>query len=311
MNRRQFVKTLSLGTLATRLPANAFAGSAPQIAITMDDPNLEQTPRLSPVERNAKILAAFRTHKDLRAALFVCGKRVDSVAGKQLLQNWNDAGHQLGNHTYSHNYYHSSKIDFANFVDDTLRCETIIKDFSRFTKLFRYPFLKEGDTVEKRDQMRAFLKERGYRMGYVTIDASDWYVDQRLNERLKKDANAAITAYRDFYLQHIWERATFYNDLALQVLQRPVKHTLLIHHSLLNALFLPDLLKMFENKGWKLLNADEAFKDAVFSAAPNILPAGESIIWALAKETKRFDKRLRYPGEDGEYEKAAMDKLGL
>jgi len=70
-------------------------------------------------------------------------------------------------------------------------------------------------------------------------------------------------------------------------------------------------LDMFESKGWKLIDAEEAFKDPVFAATPNIVPAGESIIWALAKETGKFDKLLRYPGEDSEYENAKMDKLGL
>ena len=311
MNRRQFVRALGLGTLAARLPSIASADPVPQIAITMDDPNLEPTPRFSPEERNARILAALRNHRDLRAALFVCGKRVDHDAGKRLLQGWNDAGHSLGNHTYSHSFYHSAKIGFTDYRDDTLKCEALIKDFPQFKRLFRFPFLKEGDTVEKRDRMRSFLNERGYRMGYVTVDASDWYVDQRLNERLKRDPSAPVVPYRDFYLRHIWERATFYNGLARQVLRRQVRHTLLIHHSLLNALFLPDLLRMFESRGWRWIHADESFQDPLFAARPNILPAGESIVWALAKETGRFDKMLRYPGEDGEYEKAAMDTLGL
>lgn len=202
-------------------------------------------------------------------------------------------------------------MSFAKFAEDTQNGETLIKDFPQFKKLFRYPYLKEGNTLEKGDLMRAFLQETDYRMGYVTIDASDWYIDQRLIERLQKEPNASITPYRDFYLKHIEERAIFYDKLAHQVLKRPVRHTLLVHHSLLNALFLTDLLQMFKTKGWQLINANEAFKDAVFSATAKILPAGESIIWALAKETKKFDKLLRYPGEDSEYEKAAMDKLGL
>ena len=41
------------------------------------------------------------------------------------------------------------------------------------------------------------------------------------------------------------------------------------------------------------------------------MPAGESLIWALAKETGRFESSLRYPGEDGGYEKPKMDALGL
>jgi len=66
-----------------------------------------------------------------------------------------------------------------------------------------------------------------------------------------------------------------------------------------------------KGKGWQVLDPQEAFNDPIFAAQPKIVPAGESIIWALAKATGRFDKLLRYPGEDGDYETAKMDKLGL
>jgi hypothetical protein len=55
----------------------------------------------------------------------------------------------------------------------------------------------------------------------------------------------------------------------------------------------------------------DAFRDPVFKQEPKIVPAGKSLVWALAKESGRFEDRLRYPGEDGEYEKARMDALGL
>jgi hypothetical protein len=38
---------------------------------------------------------------------------------------------------------------------------------------------------------------------------------------------------------------------------------------------------------------------------------GESLIWALAKQTGRFDHELRYPGEDDVYENPKMDALRL
>lgn len=40
-------------------------------------------------------------------------------------------------------------------------------------------------------------------------------------------------------------------------------------------------------------------------------PAGESLIWALVKQSGKFDDVLRYPAEEGEYEKEKMDILGL
>ena len=33
-----------------------------------------------------------------------------------------------------------------------------------------------------------------------------------------------------------------------------------------------------------------------------MLPAGQSLVWSLAKADGSFEKLLRYPGEDGDYE---------
>ncbi len=282
-----------------------------QIAITMDDFQWNKSVKLSPEERNRAILEALRSRGNLKAALFVACKNVGSDKGITLLGEWDRAGHLIGNHSFSHKYLNSSKVTPEVFAADILKCEDVIKNFSGFQKLFRFPYLKEGETAAKRDAIRTFLKQNGYRTGHVTIDASDWAIDDRLSARLAKDSAANLKPYRDFYLSHMWERALYYDDLARKVLGRSVKHTVLTHFNLLNALFLGDLLDMFKGKGWQLINAAEAFKDPVFSAEPRIVPAGESIVWALAKETGKFDKLLRYPGEDSEYEKASMDKLGL
>ncbi|NOT59020.1 MAG: polysaccharide deacetylase family protein [Acidobacteria bacterium] len=308
MNRRQFTKTLASSAIAIALPAVSVQGK-PQVAITMDDFNLfGATPDVAE-QRNRAILQALRQHGNLQAAGFVTGGNVNSELGRSLVKAWSDAGHLIANHTYSHWYYHKRTVE--EFSADALRVETQIKDLPGFTKLFRFPMLKEGDTVERRDGMRAWLKQHGYKMGYVTIDASDWYIDQRLRARRTENPQADVTGFRKFYLDHLWQRATYYDDLSRKALGRSVKHTLLIHHNVLNELFLDDVLTMFERRGWQLIGAKAAFADPVFDKLPNILPAGESLVWALAKESGKFDQRLRYPAEDSEYEKAAMDKLGL
>jgi peptidoglycan-N-acetylglucosamine deacetylase len=90
-----------------------------------------------------------------------------------------------------------------------------------------------------------------------------------------------------------------------------VRHTVLLHHNVLNAMFLDHLITLFRNKGWKPVDAEYAYRDDVYDRQPKILPAGESLIWALAKETGKFDKELRYPGEDDVYENPRMDELKL
>jgi hypothetical protein len=311
MDRRQFSQTIGLATagLVMSRTAAPFLAEAPQLAITIDDFNFFGASGAVAEQRNRALLGALRAHKDLKVAAFICGKNIDSEAGKSLVREWGDAGHLICNHTYSHWFYPNHK--FEEFAQDAVRCEPLIKEMPGFTRRFRFPALKEGDTLEKRDRMRAFLKDHGYGMGYVTVDASDWYIDQRLRARLAQNPKAEPGGYKQYYLDHLWDRATFYDGLARKVLGRGVRHTLLIHHNVLNELFLSDVLDMFAIKGWKLIDAEHAFSDPVFSTAPNIVPAGESIIWALAKETGRFNDVLRYPGEDSEYEKPKMDKLGL
>ena len=68
---------------------------------------------------------------------------------------------------------------------------------------------------------------------------------------------------------------------------------------------------MFKSKGWELVNVEKALTDRIFGLKPDIAPAGESIVWAVAKETKKFDVLLRYPAEDGRYEEPRMNELGL
>jgi peptidoglycan-N-acetylglucosamine deacetylase len=311
MNRRRFAKTLGIGAigLAVSKTALPLADERPQIAITIDDFNLFGASQEVAQKRNRALLNALSTRSNLKAAAFPVGKHIDNELGKSLVREWGEAGHMIGNHTYSHWFYPNHS--FEEFSQDMLRLEPLIKNMPGFTKSFRFPALKEGDTVERRDKMRAFLKEHGYRVGHVTVDASDWYIDQRLRARIAATPKSDLFGYKEYYLNHLWDRATFYDGLSKKVLGRSAKHTLLIHHNVLNELFLSDVLDMFEGKGWKLIDAKNAFTDSVFSAAPNIVPAGESIIWALAKETGKLDNILRYPGEDGKYEKSKMDKLGL
>jgi peptidoglycan-N-acetylglucosamine deacetylase len=66
---------------------------------------------------------------------------------------------------------------------------------------------------------------------------------------------------------------------------------------------------MFKDKGWTLIDSEVAFKDAVYHMHPDSLPAGESILWALARD--KGIPGLRYPGEDDIYEKPILDRLHL
>jgi peptidoglycan/xylan/chitin deacetylase (PgdA/CDA1 family) len=328
MKRRRFLsnasKTAAAVVCSQFLPSGlqAFQGpqgaiprtsadnsTRPQLALTLDDPTLSLGSVIRWQEANSRILKAI-SDKGVRAALFVCGMRVDETDGAKLLSAWDQAGHLICNHSYSHKFY-GEQTSYADFAVDFLKNEKVIAPYHNRTALFRYPFLKEGDTADKRDRFRALLKERGYRVGHVTIDASDWYVSQRYLDQLSKKPKIPIPPYRDYLIAHLLDRAAFYRKLALDVLGRDIRHTLLMHFNPLNAFVLPEVMSAFEIAGWQWIDASLAFEDPVFRSQPQTLPAGESLVWALAKETGRFEDRLRYPGEEDVYEKPRIDALGL
>jgi len=278
-----------------------------EIAITIDDPNTIETPVMSWQERDDAILKTLDKHK-IKAALFVCGMRVDTAEGEVLLSKWDGKNHLICNHSYSHFYYNSKSKTSKIFISDFYKGDSIIQNYKNYTKLFRFPYLKEGNSAAKRDSMRTAMAKSSYKNGQVTIDASDWYIDEQIGIALKKDKDADLTPYKQYYIKHILDRANYYDSLAQKVFKRDIKHTLLIHHSLLNSLFLDDLLAALKSNGWKLIDAKKAYKDKVFSKTPLIAPCGESIVWQCAKEIDELAPKLRYPAEDGEYEKEGLEQ---
>ncbi len=280
------------------------------IALSFDDPQLSESPLLSWQQRNEKILAGLKKHR-LQSVLYVCGKRVQTPEGQALLASWDTAQHAIANHSWQHANFGAPQMSVTAFRQDFLRCDSLIRQYRHYTRFYRFPYLKEGDTREKIDSCRNFLQSENYKMGYVSIDASDWYIDGILKDTLKANPQADITAFRKFYIAHILERSYYYDSLAMALTGRKVKHVLLLHHNLLNALFLNDLIAALKKKHFIFIDAATAYRDPVYRQYPPNVPAGESIIWAMARASGQYGERLRYPAEDGVYEEEKIKQVLL
>lgn len=282
----------------------------PRISFTFDDGSINDILNYKLEKWNQLLLDNLKKH-NLKAILFSTGENKTSDKGKYVLSSWNDAGHKIANHTFSHPNFNNKKITLDNFKLELIKNDSIIKKYSNYYPYFRYPYLKEGNTEEKINGFRQYLKDKGYKNGYVTVDASDWYIDSRLVKRLKENPQANILGFKNYYIGHLYNRAIYYDFLSYQLTNRRINHVLLLHHNLAAALFLDDLIQFFKENGWEVMDAEKAYQDEIYKEEPNSVPAGESLIWALAKESKKFTNSLRNPAEDGEYEKSKMDKLGF
>ena len=284
----------------------------PMVSFTFDDGITRNIVGYQFEDWNNRILSTLKK-EGLTSVFFVTGSNKLDKKGNYLLDSWSKEGHLIANHTYTHPNYNNEKISVHDFEKELLETDKIISAYDTYTKLFRFPYLKEGNTEEKITGFRAVLNKHGYKNGHVTIDASDWYINSELIKSIKREGkeNSKIDKYKAYYLQHILERANFYEDLSFQLTNRHIHHTLLLHHNLTSALFLSDLIHRFKEEGWDVVNANQAFQDEFFNTVPTTNPAGESLVWSLAKETGKYESILRYPAEDSRYEIPKMEKIGL
>jgi peptidoglycan-N-acetylglucosamine deacetylase len=286
---------------------------APSVAFTFDDgPQLHSTPLLSPAARNQALLDALARHQ-VTAALFVTvGNGADRPEGLALARAWGEAGHAIGNHTVSHLDLDKASVTLARYQQELLDCDAVIRALPGYQKWFRFTYLREGNTPEKRDGMRAFLKAQGYRNAYVSLDTSDWRLDELLVKRLTADPRADVSAIRQAYLAHVWQRAQAYRQLAQQLQGRDVPQVLLLHHNLINALWLGDVIEMFTARGWAITTPPQAFADPMYALQPVSPAPGQSLLLSMARSLGlgRFEGWRRLV-DDADFEVAQLKAQGI
>jgi peptidoglycan/xylan/chitin deacetylase (PgdA/CDA1 family) len=293
---------IPFGFLLSTLP---LVVAAQNIAFSFDD-GFDPRSQVNAAQWNAALLEGL-AQSDVKAIFFASGSRVDSPQGLSLVADWGDSGHDVSNHTYSHFSLGSNLLE--DFIADVEKNEALLVNMPGWVKRFRFPYLKEGRTAEKRDGFRQWMADHGYQSGAVSIDASDWYYSNRYEAWLVNHHTEDPVAFRTAYLNHLWDRASYYDGLSQSIFNRSINHVLLLHTNAINAAFITDVVAMFRAKGWNIIDPDEAYSDAVYATVPDSLPAGESILWSFAKQNEVPD--LRYPAEDAQYEKPVLDSLGL
>jgi peptidoglycan/xylan/chitin deacetylase (PgdA/CDA1 family) len=287
-------------------PSPATSGTkARRIAVTFDD--LPVTPtRLHDVaeqERITRALLSVLSRHDVPAVGFVNERKLE--AGGQvdprrvaLLASWLDAGHELGNHTYSHLDLHD--VPRERFLDDVLRGERSMRRLlarrGERPRYFRHPYLHTGRSLETKHAVEAFLADHGYRVAPVTIDNGEWIFggayaragasgDARLQRRLA----AAYVPYMERVVR-------FYEDQSRQLLGREIPQVLLLHAYALNADHLDRLLSRLRSRGYRFVPLEEALADPAYDSEDTYVGPG-GITWLHRWAITRNVDRSMFAGE--------------
>lgn len=258
-HNRQSVTVAAAVLLATAISVGGQ--NAKHMAITFDDLPFGYARSLTLEQRReavAQVLATLRKY-NIRAAMFVVGGSITDQ-NRELVDAVAAAGHTIGNHSFSHRDFGTMSVE--DYAIDIQKGGDAIKPWLKGTHFFRYPLLRQGDTVEKRDAILSWLSLRGIRVAPVTIDNDDFVYNQRLVDAKAEGRNIDL---RTEYLDHMLKMSAFYEAKALSVVGRPIRHVLLLHMNYLNALYLDELLQRLRGNGWTFVTVEEALTDPVYT----------------------------------------------
>ena len=260
-----------------------------QIALTLDDSPRAAGGYLDGPTRAKMLLSALKEHHVPQVVFFSVSAHLHGE-GLARLKAYGDAGHLIANHTHNHPDFNT--VTLAQYIESFEQADRALASFSTMTKLFRFPYLREGNSLEKRDAMRKVLADHGYRNGYVTVNTYDWYIENQFQNAIKAGHNVDLDRMSRFYVDMMMQSIEAYDTRAVEVLGRSPKHTLLLHEMDITALFIGDLITALKQQGWQVISPLDAYQDEIATfVSDEILPFNPGRIGEIAR-TKGVTKGL-------------------
>ncbi len=287
------------GLAATLATALCRPGLAAPIAVTVDDLPLQAVRDRSTADIatiNAGLLDALRQH-EIEAVGFVNEVKLEVDGGVDpqrvdVLSAWLEAGHELGNHSYSHPNLHATPID--EYLADIDRGDAVIRPLAErhgsSVRYFRHPFLRTGRSIETRDAVHRWLSANGYMVAPVTIDNSEW-IYSAAYDRAHRSADEALKhRLGESYVDYMAAKTAFFVDNGRSMFDRDIAQVLLIHANRLNADWFDALADRLRTDGHSFIDLDTALADPAFDSDDlSTGPGGISWLhrWILAADVDR------------------------
>ncbi|MGB9286904.1 MAG: polysaccharide deacetylase family protein, partial [Candidatus Sulfotelmatobacter sp.] len=245
--------------------------AAQKLAITFDDLPRNGTlpPGVTQEETTAKVLAILKKRHVPPVYGFINAKKLEgNPDGAEALKVW-AAAEPVGNHTYSHMDLEQNTAEaFEREIEQNEPVlELLTKDDWHW---LRYPYLHEGDTVEKRRAVRSYLKAHGYRIAQVTLDWEDYLWNTAYARCVTKNDTKSMDWLRSSYLSTASEFLDLGREQAKLIFGHDIHYVLLMHLGAYSSTILPDALDLLKKKGFQLVTLQEAESDPAYESDPDV-----------------------------------------
>jgi peptidoglycan/xylan/chitin deacetylase (PgdA/CDA1 family) len=282
--------TVALAALDAQTPA------ARRVAITIDDcPVVNEMTDLGNFQRITNgLVGSFQVEK-VPVTTFI-NERQLNVPGQRdaraaVLEQWLNAGFDLGNHTYSHQS--ASNVPIDQFQDDVVKGEVItraiLEQRGRQLVWLRYPYLHSGATAETHQAIVNFLDQRKYRVAPVTVDYADYTFAGAYVRELRRGNIDVAERIKQAYLDQVDVGFNYAERSSVELFGREIPQILLIHCNELNSVTLRESIARMRKRGYTFISLDEAMQDEAYQRADTFAGSGGS--W-LSRSATVMGKRL-------------------
>lgn len=254
-----------------------------RVAITIDDgPVVNEMTDLGNFQRITNgLVGSFQVEK-VPVTLFI-NERQLNVPGQRdaraaVVEQWLDAGFEVGNHTYSH--LSASKVPVDQFQDDVVKGEVITRAILERRGLqlvwLRYPYLHAGATAETHQAIVEFLDRRKYRVAQVTVDYADYTFAGAYVRELRRGNIDVAEKIKQAYLDQVDVGFNYAERFSVELFGREIAQTLLIHCNELNSVTLRESIARMRNRGYTFITLDEAMQDPAYQRPDTFAGPGGS-----------------------------------
>ncbi len=261
-------KSLLLSILSMQVAATC---AAQKVAITFDDlpVNGKLPPGVTQAETTKNVLAILKKRHVPPVYGFINAKKLEGSAdGAEALKLW-AAAEPVANHTYAHmDLEQNTPEAFEREIEQNEPAlELLAKGDWHW---LRYPYLREGDTVEKRRAVRAYLQAHGYRIAQVTLDWEDYLWNTAYARCAAKNDTKSIAWLRSSYLNTASEFLDLGREQSRLIFGHEINYVLLLHLGAFSSTILPDALDLLKKKGFKVVTLEEAESDPAYESDPDV-----------------------------------------